>query len=55
VLLVLGELALGALTLGRGTLGKLGPLGGALWSALLFPLIWPYTLIMGPYAVALSG
>jgi hypothetical protein len=53
-LLVIGETALGLLTPARGTWGRLGLGGSALWSALLFPLLWPYTLMMGPYALALA-
>lgn len=54
VLLVIGEFLLGVLTLGKGRWGRLGLALGALWSLLLFPLVWPYTLIMGPYAVLLA-
>jgi hypothetical protein len=53
VLLVIGELALGLLTLGSGWRARLGLAGGAIWSLLLFPLLWPYTLMMGPYAALL--
>ena len=54
LLLVLGELFLGVLTLAKGRRGQVGLAVGALWSALLFPLVWPYTLMMGPYAVLLA-
>lgn len=54
VLLVIGEAILGLLTLGKGRWAKLGLAGGAIWSALLFPLLWPYTLMMGPYALLLA-
>jgi hypothetical protein len=54
VLLVIGEFLLGVITLGKGRWGQLGLALGALWSILLFPLVWPYTLMMGPYAVLLA-
>lgn len=51
VLLVAGETALGVLTLWDGARARLGLAGGALFSAFLFSLAPPYTLVMGPYAV----
>lgn len=54
LLLVAGEAALGVLTLARGGWAKLGLAGGALFSAFLFTLATPYTLLMGPYALLLA-
>lgn len=54
VLLIIGEALLGMLTLSRGTSAKLGLAGGAIWSALLFALLPPYTIMMGPYAILLA-
>jgi hypothetical protein len=53
LLLIAGELALGALTLASGRWARLGMWGGALWSLWLFPMLWPYTIMMGPYAMFL--
>jgi hypothetical protein len=47
VLLIIGELLLGLLTLSKGIWAKLGLLGSVGWSLWLFPLLWPYTLMMG--------
>ena len=54
VLLITGELLIGALTLARGGWAKLGLAGGALFSALLFSFASSYTIIMGPYAILLA-
>ena len=54
VLLVIGETALGVLTLARGWRARLGLAGGALFSALLFSFLSPYTRMMGPYALLLA-
>jgi hypothetical protein len=54
ILLVIGEIGLGVLTLGRGNQARLGLALGAVWSLLLFPLLWPYTIMMGPYALLLA-
>lgn len=54
LLLIGGELALGALTLASGRAARFGLWGGALWSLWLFPMLWPYTIMMGPYAVILA-
>jgi hypothetical protein len=54
VLLIIGELALGILTLGKGAWARLGIAGGAAWSAVLFILLPPYTLMMGPFALAIA-
>lgn len=54
VLLIAGEAALGVLTLARGGLARLGLVGGACFSAFLFSLATPYTLVMGPYALLLA-
>ena len=51
VLLVLGEAALGAQTLAKGAWARAGLWGSALWSLWLFPLMWPYTIMMGPFAL----
>jgi len=51
LLLILGELGLGVLTLKRGMSARVGLWGSVLWSLWLFPLMWPYTLMMGPYAL----
>ena len=51
VLLILGELGLGALTLARGVWAKAGLWGSVAWSLWLFPLMWPYTQMMGPFAL----
>jgi hypothetical protein len=53
-LLVIGEAGLGVLTLARGGWARLGLAGGAIFSALLFALATPYTLVMGPYAIFLA-
>lgn len=50
-MVVAGEMIIGILMLARGTWARLGLLGSMLWSAFLFPLSWPYTLMMGPYAL----
>lgn len=52
--LAVGEASVGALTLRRGRWARLGLAGGALFSALLFSLATPYTLMMGPYALFLA-
>ena len=54
VLLIAGELALGILTLGKGAWARLGIAGGVSWSAVLFILLPPYTLMMGPFALAVA-
>jgi hypothetical protein len=54
VALAAGEATIGALTLCRGRWAQLGLAGGALFSALLFSLATPYTLVMGPYALFLA-
>ena len=54
VLLIAGEAALGVLTLARGGWATLGLVGGVLFSAFLFSLASPYTLMMGPYALLLA-
>jgi hypothetical protein len=51
---VIGELALGILALGKGTWARLGIAGGVAWSAVLFVLLPPSTLMMGPFAVAIA-
>jgi hypothetical protein len=51
--LVTGEAALGVLTLTRGRRAVLGLVGGAIVSLLLFSLVTPYTVVMGPYALVL--
>ena len=53
LLLIAGELVLGALTLASGRSARLALWGGALWSLWLFPMLWPYTIMMGPYAAFL--
>jgi hypothetical protein len=53
-LLLLCELAIGALTLGGGMRARLGLLSGSAFSAFLFSLGTPYTLMMGPYAALLG-
>jgi len=50
-LLVIVELALGLLTLGRGPWARIGLIGSAAFSAFLFLVIWPYTLMMGAWAI----
>jgi hypothetical protein len=52
-LLIAGEVTLGLLTLGRNRWARMGLLGGALFSLLLFSLGTLYTLMMGPYALLL--
>ena len=54
VLVIIAELSLGVLTFSRGRASRLGLLGGALFSAFLFSLGSPYTLMMGVYAVVLA-
>lgn len=51
VLLIAAELVLGVLTLSKGSRAKVGLIGSVAWSLWLFPLLWPYTLMMGPYAL----
>jgi hypothetical protein len=51
VLLILGEIAIGTLTMSRGIRAKAALWGGVAWSLWLFPLIWPYTIMMGPFAL----
>ncbi len=53
-LLVVGETALGLLTLARGRTARVGLGLGALFSAFLFSLLTPYTMIMGAHAAALA-
>lgn len=52
--LAAGEATIGALTLSHGRWARLGLGCGALFSAFLFSLATPYTLIMGPYALFLT-
>ena len=54
LLLVAWEAATGGATLARGQWPRLGLTGGVLFSAFLFTLVWPYTLMMGPYALFLA-
>lgn len=51
VMLIFGEFALGMLTLGGGTLARIGLAGSVLFSLFLFIIIWPYTLMMGMFAL----
>lgn len=53
-LLVVAEATMGALTLARGRSVRLGLGLGALFSAFLFTLATPYTLVMGGYAALLG-
>src|SRR5687768_7293038 len=53
-LLILGEVAIGVLTLGGGRWARTGLWGGVVWSLWLFPLIWPDTIMMGPFALLLA-
>jgi hypothetical protein len=52
LLLATFELAIGLLTLG-GSRARTGLIGGAAFSAFLFSLATPYTLVMGPYTALL--
>jgi hypothetical protein len=52
--LIVGEAVLGILTLLPGRRAKIGLVGGACFSAFLFSLALPYTLIMGGYALLLA-
>lgn len=54
LLLIAGEVAIGVLTLGTGIRARAGLWGGILWSLWLFPMLWPYTIMMGPYALLLA-
>ena len=53
IALIAGEVALGVMTLSRRW-GRLGLIAGAAFSAFLFSLATPYTLMMGGYAVLLA-
>lgn len=53
-LLVAGEATLGILTLARGRWARAGLGLGALFSAFLFTLATPYTVVMGAWAVLLG-
>jgi predicted phage tail protein len=53
VALIAGEVALGVLTLSNRW-GRRGLIAGATFSAFLFTLGTPYTLMMGGYAVLLA-
>ena len=53
-LLVAAEATMGILTLARGRWARLGLGLGALFSAFLFTLATPYTLIMGAWATLLA-
>lgn len=54
LLLAMYELAIGILTLGGGRRARIGLAAGSVFSAFLFSLATPYTLIMGPYAALLA-
>lgn len=49
--LIVVELGLGILTLSRGTLARIGLAGSAVFSVVLFFVIWPYTFMMGVFAL----
>jgi hypothetical protein len=51
VLLIIGEIVIGVLTLSKGVMARAGLWGGVAWSVCLFPLMWPYTIMMGPFAL----
>jgi hypothetical protein len=51
LVLIAGEVTIGVLTLGTGIRAKIGLWGGLLWSLWLFLMLWPYTIMMGPYAL----
>ena len=51
VLLIVGEATIGILTMSRGPLAKVGLWGSVAWSLWLFPMQWPYTIMMGPFAL----
>lgn len=53
-LLVAAEATMGILTMARGRWARLGLGLGALFSAFLFTLATPYTLVMGAYAALLA-
>lgn len=52
--LIAGEAGLGVLTLSGGRWAVWGLAGGAAFSALLFSIATPYTVVMGPYAFFLG-
>lgn len=54
VALAIGEACLGGLTLSRGRRAWPGLAGGAAFSVLLFALVTPYTVVMGPYGLYLA-
>jgi hypothetical protein len=49
--LVAGEILLGVMLLGKERWARRGLLGSTIWSLFLSFLIWPYTLMMFPFAL----
>lgn len=54
IALILFETAIGCLTLGKGARARFDLIAGAAFSLFLFPILWPYTAMMGPYALLLA-